>query len=70
MVGIAEQCQYILRDESIHPNFGIDCINQIKQKNPHLWTAQFQAKVRQMLTEACELEVGRASCRERVFITV
>ena len=38
MVGIAEQYQYILRDESIHLNFGIDCINQIKQENPHLWT--------------------------------
>ncbi|MEU4195853.1 ribonucleotide-diphosphate reductase subunit beta [Kribbella sp. NPDC026611] len=63
MVGIAEQYQYILRDESIHLNFGIDCINQIKQENPQLWTAAFQAEVRQMLTEACELEVayGRAT---------
>ena len=63
MVGIAEQYQYILRDESIHLNFGIDCINQIKQENPHLWTEAFQAEVRQMLTEACELEVayGRAT---------
>jgi ribonucleoside-diphosphate reductase beta chain len=58
MVGIAEQYQYILRDESIHLNFGIDCINQIKQENPHLWTTEFQAEVRQMLTEACELEVA------------
>ncbi|WBQ07574.1 ribonucleotide-diphosphate reductase subunit beta [Kribbella sp. CA-293567] len=58
MVGIAEQYQYILRDESIHLNFGIDCINQIKLENPHLWTEQFQAEVRQMLTEACELEVA------------
>ena len=38
MVGIAEQYQYILRDESIHLNFGIDVINQIKFENPHLWT--------------------------------
>src|SRR3984957_1184511 len=35
MVGIAEQYQYILRDESIHLNFGIDVINQIKIENPH-----------------------------------
>ncbi|MER7015961.1 ribonucleotide-diphosphate reductase subunit beta [Saccharopolyspora sp. NPDC000359] len=58
MVGIAEQYQYILRDESIHLNFGIDCINQIKLENPHLWTAEFQAEVRQMLAEACELEIA------------
>ena len=58
MVGIAEQYQYILRDESVHLNFGIDVINQIKVENPHLWSADFQAEVRQMLTEACELEIA------------
>lgn len=60
MVGIAEQYQYILRDESIHLNFGIDCINQIKIENPHLWTAEFVAEIRTMLREACELEVAYA----------
>ncbi|WP_308190214.1 ribonucleotide-diphosphate reductase subunit beta [Amycolatopsis sp. GM8] len=60
MVGIAEQYQYILRDESIHLNFGIDCINQIKIENPHLWSPEFQAEVRGMLTEACALEVAYA----------
>ncbi|SFT54109.1 ribonucleoside-diphosphate reductase beta chain [Actinopolyspora lacussalsi subsp. righensis] len=58
MVGIAEQYQYILRDESIHLNFGIDCINRIKLENPWLWTPEFQEEVRTMLTEACELEVA------------
>jgi ribonucleoside-diphosphate reductase beta chain len=58
MVGIAEQYQYILRDESIHLNFGIDAINQIKIENPHLWGEDFQAEVRTMLAEACELEVA------------
>ena len=60
MVGIAEQYQYILRDESIHLNFGVDCINQIKAENPHLWTPKFQREVRDMLVEACELEVAYA----------
>ena len=60
MVGIAEQYQYILRDESIHLNFGIDVINQIKIENPHLWTAALQAEVGRMLAEACELEVAYA----------
>ncbi len=58
MVGIAEQYQYILRDESTHLNFGIDCINQIKIENPHLWTPQLQAEIRQMLVDACALEVA------------
>ncbi len=51
MVGIAEQYQYILRDESIHLNFGIDVINQIKIENPHLWTKAFQDEVRAMVRD-------------------
>jgi ribonucleotide reductase beta subunit family protein with ferritin-like domain len=44
MVGVAEQYQYVLRDESIHLNFGIDVINQIRNESPHLWTARFRTK--------------------------
>ncbi len=58
MVGIAEQYQYILRDESIHLNFGIDVINQIKNENPYLWNRTFQDEVRGMLKEAAELEAA------------
>jgi ribonucleoside-diphosphate reductase beta chain len=58
MVGIAEQYQYILRDESIHLNFGIDVINQIKNENPHLWSPAFQHEVEGMLRSAAELEAA------------
>ncbi|MFW6342521.1 MAG: ribonucleotide-diphosphate reductase subunit beta [Halothiobacillaceae bacterium] len=60
MTGIAEQYQYIMRDESIHLNFGIDLINQIKIENPQLWTDAFQQEVITMLTEATELEIAYA----------
>jgi ribonucleoside-diphosphate reductase beta chain len=56
MVGAAEQFQYILRDESMHLNFGIDVINQIKIENPHLWTPEFQAEIIQMIQTGVELE--------------
>ena len=56
MVGTAEQIQYILRDESMHLNFGINVINQIKLENPHLWTESFQQEVRTMIKEGVELE--------------
>jgi ribonucleoside-diphosphate reductase beta chain len=58
MVGIAEQYQYILRDESIHLNFGIDVINQIKAENPRLWTKPFQDEVRGMLRDGAALEAA------------
>lgn len=57
MTGVAEQFQYILRDESMHLNFGIDVVNQIKLENPHLWTEQFKQEVIQMILEGTELEV-------------
>ncbi|MBM7422438.1 ribonucleotide-diphosphate reductase subunit beta [Spongiibacter marinus] len=60
MTGVAEQFQYILRDESMHLNFGIDMINQIKLENPHLWSEQFQEEVTQMIVEGMQLEIEYA----------
>ena len=56
MVGSSEQFQYIMRDESMHMNFGIDVINQIKIENPHVWTREFQEEIAHMIREAVELE--------------
>jgi ribonucleoside-diphosphate reductase beta chain len=56
MTGAAEQYQYILRDESMHCNFGIDLINQIKLEEPQLWTADFKAEIRELFKQAVDLE--------------
>jgi ribonucleoside-diphosphate reductase beta chain len=56
MTGTAEQFQYILRDESMHLNFGIDVINQIKLENPHLWTSEFKRYVIDLVKEGVDLE--------------
>lgn len=60
MTGVAEQFQYILRDESMHMNFGIDVINQIKIENPHLWSAEFQQEMVELIREAVEIETQYA----------
>ncbi|HVE44386.1 MAG TPA: ribonucleotide-diphosphate reductase subunit beta [Gammaproteobacteria bacterium] len=60
MTGTAEQFQYILRDESMHLNFGIDVINQIKIENPHLWTPAFKQEAINMIKEGVELEYAYA----------
>ena len=60
MKGIGEQFQYILRDESIHLNFGIDLINGIKAENPHLWTDEFQQQMVDRVRESVELEIAYA----------
>ena len=56
MTGSAEQYQYILRDESMHCNFGIDLINQIKAENPMLWTTAFKDEIKALFLQAVELE--------------
>ena len=60
MVGIGEQFQYILRDETVHLNFGIDLINGIKEENPELWTPEFQAHITDKIRQAVELEIAYA----------
>jgi len=56
MTGTSEQFQYILRDESMHMNFGIDVINQIKIENPNLWTESFKEEMITMIKEGVALE--------------
>jgi ribonucleoside-diphosphate reductase beta chain len=60
MTGTAEQFQYILRDESMHMNFGIDVINQIKIENPHLWSQGFQQEIINTIKDAVEIETQYA----------
>jgi len=60
MTGTSEQFQYILRDESMHVNFGIDVINQIKLENPELWDQEMQESARNMILEGTTHEVAYA----------
>lgn len=60
MTGIGEQFQYILRDETVHLNFGIDLINGIKEENPHLWTPEFQERLTDLIKKSVELEIAYA----------
>lgn len=56
MTGSAEQYQYILRDESMHCNFGIDLVNTIKLENPDLWTKEFKEELVDIFHKAVNLE--------------
>ncbi len=60
MVGASQQFQYILRDESMHLNFGIDVINQIIAENPDLWTKDFQNEMVDIIKYGVELEYAYA----------
>ena len=57
LTGVSQQFQYILRDESMHMNFGMDVINQIKNENPDLWTESFQQDMIDLIKTGVELEI-------------
>lgn len=60
LTGIGEQFQYILRDETVHLNFGIDLINGIKEENADLWTPAFQKHIAELIRHAVDLEAQYA----------
>ena len=60
MVGVGQQFEYIMRDESIHLAFGCDLINTIRKENPEIWTQEFQTEVVELIKKAVELEVAYA----------
>ena len=56
LIGVGEQFEYIMRDESIHLAFGCDLINTIKAENPEVWTPEFQDKIVGLIKQAVILE--------------
>lgn len=60
MTGVAQQFQFILRDESVHLAFGSDLINTIHQENPEIWTEDFKNLITENVKKAVNLEVEYA----------
>jgi ribonucleoside-diphosphate reductase beta chain len=60
MTGVSEQFQYILRDESMHVNFGIDVINTIINENPNIWDEDMKTKARNLILEGTQYEIEYA----------
>jgi ribonucleoside-diphosphate reductase beta chain len=56
MIGIGEQFEYIMRDESLHLAFGCDLINTIKAENPEVWSQEFQDELVDLISQSVALE--------------
>ncbi|MGA9530399.1 MAG: ribonucleotide-diphosphate reductase subunit beta [Candidatus Babeliales bacterium] len=69
MVGIGEQFEYIMRDESVHLAFGCDLINVIKRENQDTWTPAFQNDIVELIKQAVILEKKYAhdACPEGIL---
>lgn len=69
MIGIGEQFEFIMRDESVHLAFGCDLINTIKDEYPVIWNSDFQQKITDLIDKAVELEKRYAydACPKGLF---
>ncbi len=61
MIGIGEQFEFIMRDESVHLAFGCDLISNIIQENPGVWSPDFQDNTISLIKQAVELEKDYAN---------
>ncbi len=68
MVGIGEQFEFIMRDESLHLAFGADLINTIRDENPNVWNSNFEQNIRDLILHAVELEkiYAREACPDGI----
>jgi ribonucleoside-diphosphate reductase beta chain len=66
MIGVGEQFEYILRDESLHLAFGCDLIQTIRDENPGAWDSAFGEEVTTLIRRSVELEqaYARDACPE------
>jgi len=58
--GLADATNYVFKDETCHMNFGYAVIDKVRQEEPYLFDDDLYVKVRAMLDEAVECEMGFA----------
>ncbi len=56
MQGSGEMIQFINRDEDMHLRLFVHITNTIKEEQPELWTEEFQARIRQNIIDAVDME--------------
>lgn len=54
--GLATATNWVFRDESMHITAAVAAVDAIRQEYPHLFDAELEATVRQMLDEAIKVE--------------
>jgi ribonucleoside-diphosphate reductase beta chain len=58
--GLASGTNWVFRDESMHMAFAFDVVDTVRREEPELFDEGMAARVREMIDEAVECEVGFA----------
>jgi len=56
LTGLADGTNWVFRDESMHLNFGLEVINQVRRQEPELYDDATVAQIKTMIAEAVECE--------------
>jgi ribonucleoside-diphosphate reductase beta chain len=69
MIGIGQQFEYIMRDESVHLAFGCDLINTLIEENPDVLTNEFKIEIINLIQQAVNLEKEYAydTCKDGII---
>jgi ribonucleoside-diphosphate reductase beta chain len=54
--GLATGTNWVFRDESAHIEFALEVINTVRRERPHLFDADFESRVREMIRDAVDCE--------------
>lgn len=54
--GLATGTNWVFRDESAHIDFALEVINTVRRERPHLFDADYEARVKEMIRDAVECE--------------
>jgi len=60
LIGLYDQINYTVRDETCHVEFGINVINQIKNEYPGVWTKKLEKELIEIVEEGIEIEIEYA----------
>lgn len=55
--GLAEGTDWVFRDESMHMRFQFGIIDIVRRENPELFTPRLEARVKEMMEEAIQIEM-------------
>lgn len=60
LIGLYDQINYTLRDESLHVEFGVNIINKLKEEYPEIYDKELELELIEIMREGVDIELKYA----------
>ena len=57
LIGLYDQINYTIRDESLHVEFGVNTIEKIKEDYPNVWTSSLKNEILDIVNKGVDVEI-------------